>query len=49
MQGQGWEEGEIRSKLAALIEKHAAVPKTPESVYSGALIGNTLYMLFLPH
>jgi hypothetical protein len=39
LQGHGWEEGEVRRQLAALIELHRDTPKQPAFVYSGPAVG----------
>jgi hypothetical protein len=39
--GYGWEVGEVRARLAALIEKYRAVPKQPAAPYRGPPMGET--------
>ena len=39
LQGRGWRVGEVRAKLAEMIEKHKSVPKKPAYTYQGPPFG----------
>lgn len=39
-QGRGWKPGEVRARLADLIEKHQSVPKRAAFVYDGPSFGD---------
>ena len=47
LQGEGWKEGEVREKLAALIKKHSDIVKKPEYVYNGPQLGILIDFLSL--
>lgn len=38
-QGRGWQPGQVRARLAALIERYRDVPKQPATAYTGGDIG----------
>lgn len=38
-QGEGWEEGAVRSQLSTLMEKHRNVETKPEYTYAGLSTG----------
>lgn len=38
-QGRGWQPGQVRARLAALIEQYRDVPKQPATAYVGGDIG----------
>ncbi len=38
-QGRGWEPGQLKARLQALIDKHAGVAKRPVFLYDGPPIG----------
>lgn len=48
LQGHGWQEGEVRRQLAALIEQYSHVPKQPEYVYQGPPIGECGWPAAMP-
>ena len=39
VQGRGWEPGQLKARLQALVNKHAGVVKRPAFMYNGPPIG----------
>ena len=44
-QGRGWQPGQVRARLAALIEQYRDVPKQPATAYVGGDIGSPLHLI----
>ena len=44
-QGRGWQPGQVRARLAALVERYREVPKQPATTYTGGDIGMPLHLL----
>ena len=43
--GRGWEPGQLRARLQALVDTYAGVPKEPVYTYEGGAIGQHLLLL----
>ena len=47
--GRGWEPGQLRTRLQALVDRYAGIPKEPAFTYEGGPIGAPLFICLAVH